>query len=48
MYDNDNTTKIQYGATLSSGKLYTNSQILPSSNVYPNDIKITIYVSNDT
>jgi hypothetical protein len=40
--------KVAYPAELSSGLLYTNSQILPSSNVYPNDIKITIPVSNDT
>jgi hypothetical protein len=41
--------KIESGATLSSGELYTNSQIKPEPpNVYPNDIKITIPVSNDT
>ena len=37
------------GATLSSGELYTNSQIKPDPlNVYPNDIKITILVSNNS
>jgi hypothetical protein len=38
------------GAKLSSGELYTNSQILPEppNNVYPNDITITIPVNNDT
>jgi hypothetical protein len=41
-------SNINNRATLSSGLLYTNSQILPSSNVYPNDIKITILVSNNS
>jgi hypothetical protein len=41
-------SNINNRATLSSGLLYTNSQILPSSNIYPNDIKITILVSNNS